>query len=124
MTEIAPLAVDSNDVIGLVAVAGGLAFVTLSGIAGAIAWWAVSRQREQTLRLAIEKGMDPSTLRPDPSPVRDLRQGLFFVSTGIGLAIALGLSAGLDAAAFAAIPIAAGLGRITIARATARRLTA
>lgn len=124
MTEFAPLAVDSSDVIGLVAVAGVFAFLTLSGLAGAIAWWAVSRQREQTLRLAIEKGMAPSTLRPDPSPARDLRQGLLFVSTGVGLAVALGLSAGLDAAAFAAIPIAAGLGRIAIARATARRLSA
>lgn len=123
MTEIAPLVVDSENLIGLVAVAGGLAFVTISGVASAVAWWAVSRQREQTLRLAIEKGMDPSTLRPDPTPIRDLRQGLFFVSTGIGLAIALGLSAGVDAAAFAAIPIAAGLGRIGVARAT-RRLTA
>lgn len=123
MNELGPIPADPNDLIGLVSVVGGVSFLTLSTLAGFVAWWAVSRQREQTLRLAIEKGLSPETLRPQSTPVRDFRQGMFLVSTGVGLGIALGLSGGLAAAAFAAIPIAAGTGKIAVARAT-RRLTA
>lgn len=119
-----PPALDPNDVIGLVAVIGSISFATLTSLAAAIAYWAVNRQRQETLRLAIDKGASLAELQPQqPSAVRDFRQGMFFLTTGAGLGVALGISGGLEAAAFAAIPMAAGLGRIAVARAT-RRLAA
>jgi len=92
----------------------------VSSLAAAGGWFGVNRQRE---RLAIEKGLNPADVRPQPSPVRDFRQGMFLVSTGLGLGIALLVSGGLAVAAFAATPIAAGAGKIAVARAT-RRLAA
>jgi hypothetical protein len=123
MNELLPGPIDAEALTGLFAVIGGISFVTITSIAAALAWFGVHRQREQTMRLAIEKGVSPADLRPQPSPVRDFRQGMLLVSAGVGLGIALGISGGLAAAAFAAIPIAAGTGKIAVARAT-RRLPA
>jgi hypothetical protein len=77
--------------VAIVAVVGFFATTALMIIAVAWAVYRVYRQRSETLRLMVEKGVQipPELIAPKPKPGQDLRRGLTLSLFGLGLGIFL-----------------------------------
>jgi hypothetical protein len=110
---------------GTVAWLSSLAFfvVLLGSVAiASLAVVRVQRERQETLRQTIAKGLTPAALLTPPSRERDLRRGLLLIATGVGIAVSVGLIAPDPSwAAVAALPGALGIGHLLTWRLSSKR---
>jgi hypothetical protein len=81
--------------VAIIAVIGFFATAAIMIVAIALAVYRMFRQRSETLRLMIEKGVQipPELITPKPRPGADLRRGLLLVTFGVGLGIFLAATA-------------------------------
>lgn len=77
--------------VAIIAVIGTFATFALMIVAVAFAVYRIYRQRSETLRLMVEKGVQipPELLAPKPQAGSDLRRGLVLTTFGLGLGIFL-----------------------------------
>jgi hypothetical protein len=69
------------------------------------------RQRQETLRVFLEKGMPiPSEFLTPKAPRSDLRRGIILIATGVGLSIMFGVLAEPRVASIGALPGLIGVG--------------
>jgi hypothetical protein len=106
--------------VAIVAVIGFFGTSALMIIAVAWAVYRIYRQRSETLRLMVEKGVPipPELIAPKPKPGGDLRRGLILSTFGVGLGIFLASAAserGLWTLGF--VPLLVGLGYLAAHRA-------
>jgi len=98
---------------GMVAILVPLgSFVFLLGAVGLIlaAWVRVARERQLTMRHAIDKGVPPSALMYPPDPLSDRRRGILLVAVGVGLGAVVGATSELIYATVGVLPLAVGAG--------------
>jgi hypothetical protein len=101
------------------AVVGFFLSATLTVFGVLFAIYRVYRQRSETLRLMVEKGVQipPELISPAPRPHQDFRRGLVLSMFGIGLGICLGTIAEHHGMwTLGLIPLLVGLGYIVASR--------
>ncbi|MFT3842199.1 MAG: DUF6249 domain-containing protein [Myxococcaceae bacterium] len=83
----------------------------LGGVALVLAAWVrIARERQLTLRHAIDKGVSPKELMQPPDPLSDRRRGILLVAIGVGLGIVVGATSEWIYASVGVLPLAVGAG--------------
>lgn len=94
----------------------------LGGVALVLAAWVrVARERQLTLRHAIDKGVSPKELMQPPDPLSDRRRGILLVAIGVGLGIVVGATSEWIYATVGVLPLAVGAGYLINFRLSPRK---
>jgi hypothetical protein len=103
-----------------IAVVGTFATMTLVVFGVLFAIYRIYRQRSETLRLMVEKGIaiPPELIAPRSRPANDLRRGLVSVGLGVGLSICLAVMGEHGSWTIGLVPLLVGVGYIVSWRLT------
>ena len=110
---VADVNIDVDDDVPAVAVVVPLGFFSMVVVLFGLAQLARHRREmrlHETLRLAIERGVDVNLASVLPTPRSDRRRGILLMAVGAGIFAFLGLADGLDAAGLGLVPGLLGLG--------------
>jgi hypothetical protein len=106
--------------VATIAVAGTFVTITLVVFGVLFAVYRIYRQRSETLRLMVEKGVaiPPELIAPPSRPASDLRRGLISVGLGVGLAVCLAVMGEHGSWTIGLVPLLVGIGYIVSWRLT------